>query len=265
MRGVSAVVNCVMGPPAAMIATARTLSETSLRLGISRFVHFSSIAVYGDAAGLVREDSPLGAGVDWYGAAKITCEEVVAATAGRGLSTMILRPGLIHGPGSALWTLRIGRLLRHHRLGDLGPAGDGWCNLIHVQDVANAALAAVDAPLSTGGPQIVNLSDRDPPRWNRYLMDFAFRIGATPVRRIPGWQLSLDRKFFAPPLKVVQIVSGRLGLADGLVPDPITPGLSRLFGQNVRYCSETADRILAFERTPYDRAIQDAASWMMKK
>ena len=43
-----------------------------------------------------------------------------------GLDAAILRPALVYGRGSALWSERVARLLRAGRLGDLGAAGDGF-------------------------------------------------------------------------------------------------------------------------------------------
>jgi len=40
----------------------------------------------------------------------------------------------------------VGRWLRSARLGDLGEAGDGWSNLVHVDDVCSLALRALELP-----------------------------------------------------------------------------------------------------------------------
>jgi uncharacterized protein YbjT (DUF2867 family) len=139
IAGTSHVVNCVLGPADTMLAATRNVAEASLRHGVARVVHFSSIAVFGTRSGEVGEDAPQGEGADWYGRAKIECETIVRDAGRRGLSSVILRPACVYGPGSDLWTGRIGRLLAARRLGDLGPGGEGTCNLVHVRDVAAAA------------------------------------------------------------------------------------------------------------------------------
>jgi hypothetical protein len=95
------------------------------------------------------------------------------------------------------------------------------------------------------------------PSWNRYLIDLAVAIGAVPVRRIPGWQLRLDSKLAAIPLRLLEQTAGKLRIA---TPDPITPGLARLFSRNVRYWSAKADRLIGSGYTPYSSAIAAAAA-----
>ncbi len=114
LQGVTHVINAIMGSPAAMVETTRNLLEAAKAAGVRRFVHLSSIAVFGGREGVIGDDAPYGTDVDAYGAAKIECETLVKAS---GLEWVILRPALIHGAGSDPWTARIGRLLKQGRLG----------------------------------------------------------------------------------------------------------------------------------------------------
>ena len=157
LRGFDAVVNCVAG-------SAPAISEGSLRLvqacqsaGCARIVHLSTMAVYGQAEGLVREDAPLDPGTGWYGRAKCEAETHLRSFARAGGQTVILRPGCVFGPGSELWVGRTGRWLQSRRLGDLGPAGDGWSNLVHVDDVCQAVVAALQLPFSPRQVMAINL------------------------------------------------------------------------------------------------------------
>ncbi len=259
LDGVTHVVNAIMGSPAAMIETTKNLLAAAKAAGVTRFVHLSSIAVFGGQEGLIRDDAPYGTDVDAYGAAKIECEKLVRAS---GLEWVILRPALIHGAGSEPWTGRIGRLLRQRRLGDLAERGDGLCNLILVEDVVAAILAAMDRPEAAG--HAFNLADPDPVTWNRFLMDFALEIGATPVHRLPGWQWKLE-KLAAIPLKVLTIVRDKAKIRRLPVPDAITPSFARLFAQVVRYDPAAVDRLLGFPRTPYSEGLRRATTWFASK
>lgn len=257
LEGITHVINCVMGSNSAMVAATKLLCEAMPAAGCKRLVHFSSTAVFGDAEGLIGDDAPFATQVDAYGQAKIDCENLLRAA--RGFETVILRPALIYGPEAEQWTARIGRLLRWHRLGDLGAAGDGLCNLVLVDDVVQAAIRALQ--VAAAGGMAFNLAEPDPPTWNRYLMDFAREIGAVPVHRMPGWQLKLETKLLAIALKAAQLIAGKMKLKHLPIPDPITPSFARLFGQEIRFEPGGADSILGLKRTPYHEGLSRASAW----
>jgi nucleoside-diphosphate-sugar epimerase len=263
LQGVTHVINCVMGSNEAMVAATKLLCEAMLNAGCERLVHFSSTAVFGNAEGLIDDLAPIGRNVDAYGQAKVECEALVRAASAKGLGTVILRPALIHGPEAEQWTARIGRLLRWKRLGDLGPSGDGLCNLIYVDDVIDATLRALVAPEANG--MAFNLADPDPPSWNRYFMDFAKATGAVPVHRLPGWQLKLETKLIAIALKAAQIIVGKTKLTQFAIPDPVTPSFARLFSQDIRFSPVHVDSVLGFKRTAYPESIAQAAAWFNAK
>ena len=75
----------------------RTVIETAHRLGVTRFVHISSTAVYGvpDHHPLVEDDALVGVGA--YGNAKIKAEQIVESFRHRLIAT-ILRPKSFIGP-----------------------------------------------------------------------------------------------------------------------------------------------------------------------
>ena len=108
------------------------------------------------ATGTVREDHAPVAPVSGYGQAKIECERIVRKYVDDGGDAVILRPTCVFGPGSPQWTNRLVRLLRARRIGDLGVAGDGICNLAFIDDLVAAIIAAMDAP-GLSGPGVQHL------------------------------------------------------------------------------------------------------------
>ncbi|MDB5368650.1 MAG: dependent epimerase/dehydratase family protein [Roseomonas sp.] len=254
MEGVGAVVNCVASGPGAMVEGARLLAAAA---GPRRIVHLSSMAVYGAATGLVDEDAPLrpeGA----YGEGKAAAEAVLRAHAAQGGEVVMLRPGCVHGPGSESWTARPARLLRAGRLGDLGAAGDGACNLTAVADLAAATAAALRLPEARG--QAYNISDPGPMDWNAYFRGLARAIGAIPLHRIGGRRLRAEA-LAAYPLKVLEALGRKARLR---VPDPLPPSLLRLFRQDIVLDHRRADAELGFKRTPPAIALAEAAAWFLK-
>jgi nucleoside-diphosphate-sugar epimerase len=258
---VTHVVNCVMGRPDTMVAATRYVCQAALQGSTALVVHFSSCAVYGTTTGLIDENTALGNGVDWYGTAKIECESIVQGFVGNGLTVVTLRPSCVYGPGSELWTGRIGRLLAAHRIGDLGPAGDGRCNLIYVDDVAAAVVSAVRRPPASGA--VFNLSNPEPPTWNEYFVRYGQMIRATPVRRLARWQIRLEQRLLAVPLKLAQIAAGRLHLPTHWIPDPITPSLLRSCGLDATYDASKAVTALGCVTTTLEQGLTLSAAWFV--
>ncbi len=258
VAGASYAVNCVAGDAATMLAATRNLCAAAKAAGLRRIVHISSMSVYGDATGLVDEARTLDGSGGWYAEAKVACETIVQDFAAAGGQAVILRPGCIHGPRSDQWTGRIGRLLQRRRVGDLGAAGDGVCNLVHVDDVAAAVVAALQRPDAAG--EAFNLGDPSPGTWNAYFVRFAQAIGATPVHRVSARWLKMETKALAPLLKIGQIAAGRVGLGP-LVPDPLPRSLLSLWQQDIQLDHRKADALLGFPRMPAEAALASAAAW----
>lgn len=263
LRGVDAAVNCVAGSASAIRDGARVLSRAALASGCRRLVHLSSMAVYGPAEGRITERAPLDGSLGWYAKAKCEAEAHVADFASRGGAAVVLRPGCVWGPGSDLWVGRIARFLQSGRLGDLGAAGDGWSNLVHVDDVCRAVLAALRGMDGTAGDRTYNLAAPDSPRWNEYFVDLALAIGATPVRRLSTRQLRLDAMLCGPALQAAQIVARRLLGHAGLAPVPMPPNLLGLWERHLQLDSRQAELELGLEWTPYSVALQQSAAWWL--
>jgi nucleoside-diphosphate-sugar epimerase len=249
LRGTDAVVNCVAGSATAIAQGARVLVEAAERSGRPRIVHLSSMAVYGALEGEVTEAAPRDPSIGWYARAKCEAEDAIADYEGE---SVMLRPGCVWGPGSDLWVGRIARLLRARRLGDLGAAGDGWTNLVAVDDVCTAVSASLRIAVAPGLPRVFNLAAPDSPRWNDYFVDLALAIGATPVARLSARRVKLDALLLGPPLKVLQSVTHAL-------PDPLPPNLLGVFERQLHLRSELAQRELGIAWTPYERMLRECA------
>ncbi|MGN6581865.1 MAG: NAD-dependent epimerase/dehydratase family protein [Bordetella sp.] len=247
LQGADAVVNAMAASPQDMIANAQAL-RAALAGKPMRLVHFSSMAAYGNVEGPIDESRPLLGDLGPYSAAKAQSEHILQDCA----DAVMLRPGCVYGAGSPQWSTRIARLLRAHRIGDLGAAGDGYSNLVHVDDVARAVLAALRQPQARG--QAYNLSMDQAPTWNEYFIAYARALGATPVSRVGGRQLKLEAKVLAPALKIAEIAGRNIGLARHL-PPPLPPSLLRLWQQDIRLIPEKARRELGLQWTPWRDAL----------
>ncbi|MBB4266007.1 NAD-dependent epimerase/dehydratase family protein [Roseospira visakhapatnamensis] len=181
LDGCDAVVHCAVGDWTTTVGGARVLMEQARRAGVRRVVAISSIAVHGEAEGRLTEDAPLVTGRRDYAGAKAEAERVFIALgreAGAPAVTL-LRPTIVYGPGSALWIDGMARRIRSGRWGTFGPLGEGTCHPVHVEDVAAAAAAALDAGRPHGEALFVNGPERL--TWNAYFTRLAAHLGAPPL------------------------------------------------------------------------------------
>lgn len=258
LQGVTSVVNCVAGDAGTMVRATRALFDAAGHATPAcRVIHLSTMAVYGSAVGLVQEAAPLRGDLGPYSEAKVAAEAVAAAYS----RSVIFRPGCVFGPRSEQWSIRIARLLLARRLGDLGSAGDGFCNLVHVGDVVAAVLRALEEPRTDG--RIFNLSAPEPPTWNEFLIKYATALRAVPVRRISQRRLRIEAKVLAPPLKVAEILGRACKLDARRLPPPIPPSLIRLMGQEIRLDTRRAEAELGLRLRGIDASVDETARWFL--
>lgn len=253
------VVNCVARRPKTIVAVTQALCEAARRHPPRRIVHLSSMAVYGGAAGVVDEATELPAPLNAYARARIEAESLIQKYVADGGDAVIIRPSCMFGPESEPWVSRIARLLSSRRLGDLGPHGDGTCNLVHVDDLAALIILALSATNVTG--EIFNASaDWPRPTWNEFLIRFAHAIGATPIQRISALRLRGEVKLVAPLLRGAALAASRVG-ASNVVPDALTPTFVHTLQQPITINSAKASARLGIRYQSLDDMIGEAAQW----
>ena len=109
-------------------------------------------------------------------------EEMVLGT--EGLDGFVLRYGFFYGPGTH-YDAADGTItgdVRKRRLPIVG-AGTGVFSFIHVDDAADATVAAVER----GSPGIYNIVDDEPALMREWVPVLAAAAGAKPPRRVPAW------------------------------------------------------------------------------
>lgn len=132
--------------------------EAAERGGAGRFVHFSSVTVFGfdfpDGAGERHPVAPSGVP---YADTKIASEQVVlqAQLEGR-IDTTIVRPGDVYGPRSRAWALLPAQLIRDRRF-VLPAGGRGIFSPVYVDNLIDGVVLAAASPDAIG--QVFTLSD----------------------------------------------------------------------------------------------------------
>ncbi len=106
-----------------------------------------------------------------------------AVTGATDLEGIVLRYGFFYGPGTGIAPDGgTGLEVLRRRFPVVGGGGGVW-SFIHIDDVADATVAA----LERGKPGIYNVVDDEPARVSEWLPELADALGAPAPRRVPGW------------------------------------------------------------------------------
>jgi 2-alkyl-3-oxoalkanoate reductase len=164
----------------------RNLIDAARASGARRFICQSIAFAYRmDGEALKTEDDPLltdapGA----FGSGVSALREMEALVLGRdGLEGLVLRYGFFYGPGTYYADDGTSTEdVRRRRMPIVG-RGTGVFSFIHVDDAADATVAAVER----GAPGVYNITDDEPAPMREWVPVFAEAAGAKPPRRVPVW------------------------------------------------------------------------------
>jgi nucleoside-diphosphate-sugar epimerase len=164
----------------------RILLDAAAAAGARRMVAQSIAFIYAPRGGWVKsEDDPAlkPEAVGFGEAVATTLEMERAVTGSRELEGLILRYGFFYGPetayGESGYTVEDVRKRRFPVVG----RGTGTFSFIHVDDAAEATVAAVER----GDPGVYNVTDDEPAAMKDWLPVFAEAFGAKKPLRAPAW------------------------------------------------------------------------------
>lgn len=226
------------------------LVEAAARAGVRRFVHLSSVGVYGApwCAGLVDErhaHTPRNAYEASKHAGELAVRERCAAL---GLSCMVLQPsnvlGLKSGHGWPL--LGLARMVARGWFRHVRTVDEAWVNYVALDDVAEALLAAVQHEQAQG-VYIVNT----PVPLRALIGWMASELGVpAPTRAIPAW------------LAWAAACAGAVGSALLRRELPVSPSRVRELSNSTRYDGSALTRELGFA---YPVGIEHALRTLMQQ
>ncbi len=230
-----------------------TMAAKAKDAGVRRLVFISSLSVAGIPATTPADETtePAVGLTDQYTAYKRSAEERIRNA---GTEYLILRPGIVYGPGSRY----LGSLLRMVKLaGPLGipfiGSGRNAAPFIHVADLARAVYLAGVKPDAKN--ETLNLTDGLAHSWR----DFFTAIGRAynrPVRLIP-----LPPFLFRVPAVFADLLGGVLGVA------PDAKDYIDYLSRDVHFTNRSARTALGWEpeKTDLDQAVAETVAWYDKK
>ena len=262
LPGNNAVVHCAGGDASSMEEGTARLLRAARAAGVRRVVHLSSIAVYRDMIGPIRESnaivSPDGRS---YAASKAAGEAACSEAGGDGLAVVILRPAIVYGPGSNTWIMRPALRLLGGVWGGLGILGGGTCNPVHVNDVAAACVAAIEAPPDVAG-EAFNVSGLETLTWNAWHERLGAALGRPVPREIPAWQWRAWATA-ALPLRLLARVPAATAMCERATLNTLAPSEMKLFAATATYPIDKAARRLGWTpRIALDDGIAESVAWL---
>lgn len=144
----------------------RNVCEAALK-NKSKLVYLSSIAVYGDnPPEIVDEKTPLGRANDIYTKSKLRAERICLEYMKKySLAAAIIRPAVVYGPYSPVWTLNPIEKLKEKKL-FLIEHGNGLCNHLYIDNLVDAIFLAALSGKSNGEAYVI--SDGSAVTWRKF-------------------------------------------------------------------------------------------------
>ncbi len=239
------------------IDATRNLLDAAVAAGVKRFLHISSISVYGyvDGEGEVfDETTPLGYKLykwAYYSRAKVQAEQIVWDYHKSGkIAVTVIRPSWLYGPRDRA---TMGRLIDSIRRGKCKLIGDGnnRLNVVHAANAAQAAILAADADVAAG--EAYNCSNDGVLTQREYFNKIAEALGEPPITRTVPYKVA----------KTAAFVFECFGHAFKKKKPPlVTRYAVWLIGRRSFFETRKACEQLGWESAiSYDEGIPDAVRW----
>jgi nucleoside-diphosphate-sugar epimerase len=227
------------------VAAVRSLARAAARAGVARFVHTSSVGVYGRIADPPADEATPCRPKLAYEKTKLAGERALLETAAElRLPAVVLRPAWVYGPGCP----RTEKLLRAIARGRfvVGGSGRSLRHCLHVSDMLRAFACA---ELATGADgQAVIVGEREPVTIRTLVDEIAALVGARPPRALPL------------PLLRMAALGAELAFRPLRREPPISRRTLEFFTSNTAFRTDRARKLLGFEPT-LDLRAGLAATW----
>lgn len=223
----------------------KTILEASVKEGIKRFVHGSTIGVYGSLGGVIDEDSPSKPD-NIYGATKLEGEKCVLSFKEK-LPVVIIRISETYGPGDR----RLLKLFKTIKKNVFFMIGDGknLHHLIYVDDLIEGMFLAANGENAPG--QIFLLVGKEP-------------ITTNDMVKIISTELGIDTpKFRAPlfPFLILATIMETIMRPLGIQP-PLHRRRMDFFKKSFAFSTDNASKTLGFlPKISFRQGVSETVKW----
>lgn len=230
----------------------RNVMRAAAAASVQRVVHVSTIAVYGyGSSGDVTEDRPHQPGRVPYNITKSEAETAVREIgAAYNLPYSIIRPGMIYGPRSGMWTRTMFNLSKRKPTIFVGN-GSGSVPCIYVDDVVDLMMILAVHPAATG--EAFNCSSDPAPTWREFLGGYSRLAGHQSWLGLPALPLRLA----APLAELALTLRGE--------PQDV-PALIPFMQAHKTYKMDKAGRLLGWQpQVCLDEGIRRCEPWLREQ
>jgi nucleoside-diphosphate-sugar epimerase len=228
----------------------RHVMQAAEDAGVKRVVHVSTIAIYGfPTGGIIREAAPPLPTRVPYNITKLEGEQVLIRTA-KTVPYSIIRPAMIYGPNSAMWTRNLFNLAKRRPTLFVGD-GSGRAHPIFVDDVVDLMVTLATHPRAAG--EAFNCAPDPAPTWREFLGAYSRLAGhdrwlALPVPLV---------KFLAPLIEGVLTLRGE--------PQDVPKIIPYMTGQ-ITYSMQKARDLLGWQgQVTLEDGIQRCVPYLREK
>jgi nucleoside-diphosphate-sugar epimerase len=213
--------------------------------GIKRFVHISSIAVYGlNCAPLIDESMATPFVGELYPDSKIAAESLVLAS---GLPYVIVRPASTYGSRGKGWTVGIIDQILHGLF--LQGRDDGLVTPGYIDNVVDGLWLALTHKSAPGN--IFNICDGHAVTYREFYLAYARMLGLDSLPTRPGWRVWLARTKLA---NLIRRLPGR---------SPVGPWSLHFRFNPSQYSIEHARHLLGYEpKVDFLEGMRRTEAWL---
>lgn len=262
VEGMDFVIHCAVGSREVIVDGTRNLLQAAKDAGVRRVVHLSTIDVYGQATGKVDESLAFVPTGRVYGDNKIDAEYVAREFAEKGMEIVVLRPTIVYGPFSGLWTVEFAERLQNPPWLLPESVSSGLCNLVYVDDLVAAAMVSLSHPRAPG--RAFNINGPDRPTWNAYFRALNDAMGLPPlhpggekaargsamvmkpVKATAKWMLKHYQKPIMALYQKSDVAKGMMKFAEGMIRKAPSAGEFELYSRHVDIDASLAASAIGF-------------------